>query len=215
MLALHLFFLFWRQLNFLNLRSFLGANSLVLNCRALVIQLRHDVSHVKLNLVLLEDVVEGELDDDLAESCVNLCLLDSGRSPNDVDDLRRLTLFVGLFSDLSKGERDSQTFFSSAVLILLVFGHGLLLKWVNDIVLAHIEEHLSVRIHIFGLDHEAFGWLNDHATFLVDVGFAARSRFFRCSFCGHLVEQLLHLGRAVPALDVFVDLHQLCVRVCG
>jgi len=215
MLTLHFFFLLLSQLNFLDLRSFLGANSLVLNCGALVIQLGHYVSQVKLNLVLLEDVVEGELDDDLAESCVLLCLLDSSWSPNDVDDLCRLSLLVGLFSDVSEGEWDSQTLFSSAMLLLLILGHGFLLKWVNDVVLAHIEEHLFASIHIFGLDHEAFAWLNDCASLLVDVRFAARSLFFRCLSRRHLIEQLLHLGRAVSTLDVFVDLHQLRVSVRG
>ena len=48
--------------------------------------------------MLLVDVVEGELNDNLAESGIFFRLLNSLGSPNHVDDLRWVALLVTFFS---------------------------------------------------------------------------------------------------------------------
>jgi len=58
-LALHFFPLLLCEFDLLNLGGLLGANPLELDRSAFVIELRHRVPQVKLNVVLLQDVVKG------------------------------------------------------------------------------------------------------------------------------------------------------------
>ena len=52
--------------------------------------------------MLLQDIVEGELDHDLTEGWILLCLFNRDRRPNHIYDLGWITLFVRLFTDVTE-----------------------------------------------------------------------------------------------------------------
>ena len=82
------------------------------------------------------------------------------------------------------------------MLVLLFFGDGLGLKWVDMFVLCHINEHFTTCSSVFGLHNEALFRLYDSATFRVDVWFAIWGTFGCCG-CRQLLKHLLHFWRGI------------------
>ena len=52
-------------------------------------------------------------------------------------------------------------------LSLLVDSFGL--KWIDHLVLGHVDKHLAACLRVFRLHYEAFPWLDHCATFRIDV----------------------------------------------
>ena len=101
-LTLHFLSLLLRQLDFLDLGSFLRTNSLELDCSAFVAELRDQVPQVQFNAILLHYVVKRKLDDDLTESWIFLRLFNCDWRPDDIDNLRRVSLLIRLFADFAE-----------------------------------------------------------------------------------------------------------------
>lgn len=98
------------------------------------------------------------------------------------------------------------------MLILLFFGNCFLLEGVHMIVLSHIDEHLASCVHILSLHNEAFGWLDDHATIVVDMWLAVFTSL-STRLSRHLIEHVCHFRRTISLLNLLVDLHQLGICV--
>ena len=98
------------------------------------------------------------------------------------------------------------------MLFLLLLRRGLLFKRVNDLVMRHVNEHLTTCLHILSLDYEAFLGLDCGATLRVNdrltIGACARR------LCGHhLIEHRSGLWTHLSRLDLLVNLHQLGIAV--
>ena len=55
------------------------------------------------------------------------------------------------------------------MLLLRLLVDGLGLKWIDHLVLSHIDEHLAACLRVLRLHHEAFPWLDHCATFRINV----------------------------------------------
>ena len=80
--------------------------------------------------------------------------------------------------------------------LLLLFSDGLGLKWVNMLMLCHIDEHFTTCLNVLGLNYEALSWLYDSATFRVNERLAIWGTL-GCLRCRQLLKHLLRLWRTI------------------
>ena len=201
-----------REFDFLDFGRFLCANSLELDGGALVTELGHEVPQIKLNAILLGDVVKCQFNDNLTESWVLFGLFNGDWRPYHIDDLGRIALFIRFFADVPQRQRDPQALFRRRMLLLLLLRRRLLLKWVYDLMTCHVDEHFSASFDVFGFDDEALGWLDGRAAFGIDQRFAVDS-FARGCISLHFLKHLGHFRTHLSRLDSLVKLHKLRITV--
>ena len=98
------------------------------------------------------------------------------------------------------------------MLFLLLLRRGLLFKRVNNLVMRHVDEHLTTCLHILSLDHEAFLRLDRSPTLRVNNRLAIGA--FARRLCGHhFIEHRRGLWTHLSRLDLLVNLHQLGIGV--
>ena len=80
------------------------------------------------------------------------------------------------------------------------------------LVLSHVDEHLTARVHVLSLHNEALARLDRSATLRIDDGLPVRCRA-SCLLGLELVEHLGGFRPHLPRLDLLIQLHQLLITV--
>ena len=96
-------FLLFTHFHLLNLWALLCFYSLKLDCVSFVFHLWNRKLQVQGYIKLLLDVIESQLDHHLSELCISLRIFHCVSIPNEIINLNRVSLFIVLFSHISKG----------------------------------------------------------------------------------------------------------------
>ena len=109
-----------------------------------------------------------------------------------------------LLSALSHAERKPHSSLRSSILLLILCWDSLYLKWVYELVLAHVNKHFS-NIRCLSLYYKAFLWLDYTSTFSI---------YYRLSICidSCPAEHRRKFWRYITGLEHFCKLQNLFVR---
>ncbi len=109
------------------------------------------------------NVVKRELNYNLPERSISLASLDCFWVPYYIVNLCSLSFLVVVLSYCAKTQRNSDASVSTK-LLSLTLGDLALLKWINKLMLGHVNEYF-LAVFVFGLNNKACLWLNDCASF--------------------------------------------------